>query len=140
MLEYIIEAAKNFSRHQLEYASDEVDQLPQMRTFIAYIDVTDSHQKAYRIYTAYEAELMQQIANVYLFEEESDEETLREMTLEVANMIVGSAKVLSEEDGKNPFTISTPHFVKNDIFDIECDKKQTLKVDGKIMHIAIKEL
>jgi chemotaxis protein CheY-P-specific phosphatase CheC len=79
------------------------------------------------------------ITELFLGEEESDEETQNDMALETTNLIVGSAKVLAEELNEQPFTIQTPHFVKRDLFDLECDVFKTVAIDGRQMMIGIKE-
>ena len=140
MIAYITEAAKNFSKHQLEVDSDETELPTNVRTLIAYIDIEDSHSRKVRVYLACEVSLVQQIANLYLFEEQSDDETLQEMMLEVTNMIVGSAKVLSEEEGTNPFVIATPHLVVESFDTLEYDEIRSLHIDGKRLTIALKEL
>ena len=77
---------------------------------------------------------------LYLEEDESDKETLTDMILELANLVIGSAKVLAEEEDKNPFTISTPNFEKLDIFDYEYDQSKVISVENDEMILAIKEL
>jgi hypothetical protein len=83
---------------------------------------------------------MQRISKVFLEEDESDEETLIDMALETANLIVGSAKVIAEEADDNPYTIGTPHFEKIDKFKFEYNEAKTIKVEDDEMIIAIKEL
>ena len=62
------------------------------------------------------------------------------MALETANLIVGSAKVIAEEANDNPYTISTPHFIKTGIFDFEYDQAKYVSIENDKMVIAIKEL
>ena len=62
------------------------------------------------------------------------------MTLETANLIIGSAKVIAEETAENPYTIGTPHFIKLGIFDLEHDSAHTITIDKDEITIAIKEL
>lgn len=82
---------------------------------------------------------MQRVSYLFL-EEESDEETLIDMTLETANLIIGSAKVIAEELDENPYTINTPHFIKIGKFDLEYDSAKTITVNEDEVTIAIKEL
>ncbi|MDQ7066611.1 MAG: hypothetical protein Q9M40_00595 [Sulfurimonas sp.] len=69
---------------------------------------------------------MQKVSKLFLEEEKSDEETLIDMTLETANLIIGSAKVIAEEINENPYTIHTPHFIKIGMFDLEYDTAHTI--------------
>lgn len=140
MIDDLITAAHNFAQHQLEAASTLLHDLPEVRTLIAYIDITDQAGAAHRAYVACDETLMRSIASLFLGEEESDESTLRDVALEVANMVIGSAKVISEERGINPFNITTPHFVAFERFDLPCDSTAVLRIGNDTMLIALKEL
>jgi CheY-specific phosphatase CheX len=140
MIHYIERAAENFSIHQLESKCEKQSNSSKMRTFIAYIDVNDTGGSVYRVYLGCEKPLMQEIAAIFLAEDESNDETLTDLTLEVANMVIGSAKVLAEEEDIAPFSITTPIFEKYDEFDISSDSNATLQINGHLMCIAIKEL
>jgi len=140
MLTTILQASENFCIHQIrqEYKID--DNLPKKRTLIAFIDITTTDGAKYRVYIASDEAFMQRVSLLFLEEDESDEETLIDMTLETANLIIGSAKVIAEESDSNPYTISTPHFEKIGLFDFEIDDAKTLIVGDDTLSIAIKEL
>ena len=140
MLKSIEEASRNFCIHQIRESHLVEDGLTQKRTLIAYIDIDRQDTKKYRVYIASEQGFMQRVSKLFLEEDESDEETLVDMTLETANLIIGSAKVIADKDDKNSYTIGTPHFEKFDIFDFEYDEAKTLKVKDDVISIAIKEL
>jgi len=140
MIKTIIKAAENFCIHQIRVEYILNDNITKTRTLIAYIDIETSNSNKYRVYLAAQEAFVQRISTVFLEEEESDEETLIDMILETANLIIGSAKIIAEEENKNPFTISTPHFKKNDIFDYEYDYAGVIKIENDEMIIAIKEL
>ncbi len=140
MIDDIIAAAHNFAQHQLDSSCMLVDDIPEVRTLIAYIDITDQNGALYRVYVACDETLMRIIAFLFLGEEESDEVTLRDVALEVANMVIGSAKVISEERGTNPFSIGTPHFVAHERFDLAYDALAALRIKTESMLIALKEL
>ncbi|MDQ7062274.1 MAG: chemotaxis protein CheX [Sulfurimonas sp.] len=118
MLKTIIEASQNFCIHQIRVSPILEDTLHKEKTLIAYIDLDADDGKKYRAYIASSTAFMQRVSKLFLEEDESDEETLIDMTLETANLIIGSAKVIAEEANKNPYTIGTPHFEKYDIFDL----------------------
>jgi len=140
MLNIIVEASQNFCLHQIRVPHEVHDNVTQMRTLIAYIDIETLDGKKYRVYIGASLSFAQRISTLLLEEDESDEDTLVDMILETANMIVGSAKVIAEERDTNPFIISTPHFEKIDYFDFQYDQAKVLKVEDDEMIIAIKEL
>jgi len=140
MLETIKQAAENFCTHQIQETCKVDDGTTRKETLIAYIDVTTNGANSYRVYMASDKAFMQKVAKLFLEEDESDNETLKDMTLETANLIIGSAKVLAEDDTENAFTIATPKFEKFGLFDFPVDKAKTLKVGDAELTLAIKEL
>lgn len=140
MLSTIQKAAENFCIHQIRVAHKTNDGTSKKRTLIAYIDIDTQDNKKFRVYIASDEAFMQRVSLLFLEEEKSDEETLIDMTLETANLIIGSAKVLAEEENINPYTISTPHFEKISEFDLEVDDVKTIVVENDELTIAIKEL
>jgi len=140
MLRTIEEASKNFCIHQIREEFKLSDGVSKKRTLIAYIDIDRADTVRFRVYIASDQQFMQKVSKIFLEEQESDEETLIDMTLETANLIIGSAKVLAEESNTNTYTISTPHFEKIAVFDFEVDNAKTISVNGDELTIAIKEL
>ena len=140
MLKTIIEASQNFCTHQIRISPVLNDETIKTRTLIAYIDITTHDGKIYRVYIASSPKFMQRVSKLFLEEDESDEETLIDMTLETANLIIGSAKVIAEESNDNPYTIATPHFEKYDVFDFKYDEAKVVTVCDDALLIAIKEL
>jgi len=140
MLTTILEASKNFCQHQIREDYEVTDGISQTRTLIAYIDIDTQIGTTHRVYIASDKNFMQRISKLFLEEDESDEETLMDISLETANLIVGSAKVIAEEANENPYTIQTPHFIKIDIFDFEYDQAKVIRVGNDELIIAIKEL
>ncbi|WP_457749035.1 chemotaxis protein CheX [Sulfurimonas sp.] len=139
MLNSLKEAAENFCTHQIG-ASCEINEVPtNKRTLIAYIDIQAQEGKHYRIYIASDGNFMQRVSKLFLEEDESNEETLKDMTLETANLIIGSAKVIAKELG-TPYTIGTPHFEKIGMFDFDYDELAVIHIDNDELIIAIKEL
>ena len=139
MLQTIIQACENFCIHQIRLPHTLEAEKLNKRTLIAYIDVNTLEGTQYRVYFASESGFAQRISLLFLEEDESDEETLIDMILETANLIVGSAKVLASRETK-AFTIKTPYFCKVDVFDFEFDASQTFRIEEDAMMIAIKEL
>ena len=139
MLDTIKEAAENFCIHQIREPHELKDGSTQKRTLIAYIDINTQDSKKHRVYIASDEEFMQKVAKLFLEEDESDEETLKDMTLETANLIIGSAKVIAEKS-KDPYTIGTPKFEKIGEFDFNVDNAKTIKIGENELTIAIKEI
>lgn len=111
-----------------------------MRTLIASIDIDTTEGVKYRVYVAAEAPFIQRVSQIFLEEDESDEETLIDMALETVNLIVGSAKVLAQESGETAFNITTPVFDAIDTFAYDYDEARVIKVENDALIIAIKEI
>jgi len=140
MLKTISEALESFCIHQIRSTHTMNEGISKNKSLITYIDIETQAGGIHRVYIASEPKFMQRISKLFLEEDESDEETLIDMALETANLIVGSAKVIAEEANINPYTISTPHFIKTDIFDFEYDQAKYVSIENDKMIIAIKEL
>jgi hypothetical protein len=140
MFDSIKKASENFCIHQIRLPYTFSDNASSIEAFISYIDIKDKGNKAFRVYVAPQKGFAQRVSKLFLEEDESDEETLIDMTLETANLIVGSAKVIAEEENKNPYTIDTPHFYGIDKFEMDYDKIIVLEIKNDKMIICIKEL
>lgn len=140
MLNTIEEAAINFCIHQIQADHSIKDGITKKRTLIAYIDLDAHDGKKYRAYIASDSGFMQRVSKLFLEEDESDEETLTDMTLEAANLIIGSAKVIAEDRNDSPYTINTPFFEKIGEFDLEYDDAKTIQVGDDEFTIALKDL
>ena len=139
MISIIIEAAENFLRNQISLTTQRVDQLSQMRTVVASIDVKMDDGNIKRVYLGYNEKLLSEIVSVYLMEDEVDEQTMIDMALESTNMIVGSAKVLAEEAEKEHFMITTPIFEKIEDFEhCKCSESSVIQTEKEGLVIAIK--
>lgn len=139
MLNTVIEASQNFCTHQIRTSPVLSNKLTQAETYIAYIDITTNDGQIYRVYIASNKSFMQRVSTLFLEEDESDDETLIDMTLETANLIIGSAKVIAEERNDNPYVIGTPYFEKYAPFDFEYDEVQLLSDGLDELILAIKE-
>jgi len=140
MLETIEQAARNFCIHQIRESFTLQDGVVKTRTLIAYIDIDAKNKKKYRVYIALDKGFIQRVSKIFFEEDENDEDALIDMALETTNLIVGSAKVVSEEQNENPYTISTPRFEKFDLFDFAYDEAKTLNIQNDTISIAIKEI
>ncbi|MEA2112137.1 MAG: chemotaxis protein CheX [Campylobacterota bacterium] len=139
MIEYISTATENFFQHQMGTTCQRIDHNDKLRTVIAYIDINSSINTKHRIYIAMQEALLQQIIELFLGEENSDERTLTEMSLETSNMIIGSAKVLAE-GSNSEFTIETPFSEGVKSFNMAYDEKHTFEINNNTFIVATKEL
>ncbi len=140
MLNIIVEASQNFCTHQIREPYEIIEYTENMRTVIAYVDITMSSGKKHRVFIGATPNFAQRVTALLLEEDDSDEETLVDMVLELTNLIVGSAKVLAQNMPEYSYTMATPYFAKIDAFDIEYDEAKTIKVGNDEMIIAIKEI
>jgi hypothetical protein len=138
MLSIIVHAAENFCLHQLRLPFVRISNLTQKRTLLAYIDIELDDKSLHRVYIGCDDILIQTIAETFLGETKSDEQTLIDMLLETTNMIVGSAKVLAEESYKVSMNIMTPFFILNN--DATPEDQQHLSIENGIMTIALRRL
>jgi len=137
MINYLTKAAENFCIHQIREEHLVSDGISKKRTLIAYIDIQG--QTSFRVYLASDENMMRKICEIYLMEDNADEQTLIDMVLETANMIIGSAKVIASEESDVHFTIETPNFETFDIFSLDVDASKIITIGDNEMMIAIKE-
>lgn len=139
MLSIIKQAAINFCEHQIRQNYEILSTVPKMRMLIASIEIT-KNESVHLVYVAISHRLLQELCEIFLFENQSDEQTLQDMLLETTNMIVGSAKVIAQENNCDEvFSIATPNFVDTKEFDFTVDKYVTLFINQENLLIAIKE-
>ncbi len=141
MLPIIVEAATNFCTHQIRLPFDFRDTATKKRTLFAYIDIEATNGEMHRAYIGCDPMLIQTIAEIFLGEDESDEETLIDMLLETTNMIVGSAKVLAGEAYETTLSIATPFFLSEDeMLAVQLDDSKCIGINGGEMTIALQRL
>ena len=141
MLPIIVEAAANFCIHQIRLPYDIRESSEKKRTLFAYIDIETLNGEVHRAYIGCDPMLIQTIAEVFLGEETSDEQTLVDMLLETTNMIVGSAKVLAGELYETTVSIATPYFLSEEESSaLRPDDSKYIGIDGGEMTIALQRL
>ena len=139
MLSIITKAATNFCEHQIRQPYSVTNGIPKMRMFIASMNITENGS-IHKVYVAAPQKLLQTLCEIFLFEEDCDEETLKDMLLETANMIVGSAKVIAQEEASDrAFSISTPKFLEINDFTYPYDAQVNIDVNESNIIVAIKE-
>lgn len=140
MLPIIIEAAENFYLHQIRLPYQFIPSLSNMRTLLAYIDIEAEDGSVHRAFIGCDPHMIQKITEIFLGEEESDEQTLIDMLLETTNMIVGSAKVLATEAYSISMKIATPFLSCEDEIDTDTENIRYIGIDNGAMMIAIQRL
>jgi hypothetical protein len=139
MFSIIVEAAENFCLHQIRLPYGVEESGSKKRTLLAYIDIDTPQGETHRVYIGCDETLLQKITEVFLGEEDSDEQTLIDMLLETTNMIVGSSKVLAAEAYRTIFTIATPFFAEGET-SMQMDDVKYIRVDGGEMTIGLQRL
>jgi hypothetical protein len=138
MLPIIVEAATNFCIHQIRLPYDLRDTATKKRTLFAYIDIETTNGEMHRAYIGCDPMLIQTIAEIFLGEDESDEQTLIDMLLETTNMIVGSAKVLAGELYETTLSIATPFLLsEEEMSAVQLDDSKCIGINGGEMTIAL---
>lgn len=140
MLAIIMEATENFCLHQIRLPYQSIPTLSNMRTLLAYIDIESEDGTVHRAFIGCDMPMIQTITEIFLGEEESDEQTLIDMLLETTNMIVGSAKVLATEFYDTTMTIATPFFFGEESIDTDPENIRIIGVENGTMMIAIQRL
>jgi CheY-specific phosphatase CheX len=140
MLDSIIKASQDFCIHQIKMPHEVHDNISNMRTLIAYIDIETMNKATHRVYLCATHNFAQRVSTILLEEDDSDEETLINMVLEITNQIVGRAKVIAQEEDEYQFNINTPYFEKIDNINFDYDQAKSIKIEEDEMIIAIKEL
>ncbi len=140
MLESIIEATLSFCQEQLGLEA-KVTQAnpPKDGSLLASIDVTTKNDEKYRIYLIAQREFVQKVAEIFLGEENSNEETIIDMAMECTNLIVGSAKVIASQKGID-FTIATPKIGQFDDITKEFDLTQKIECSNTSLYIALTKI
>lgn len=139
MISIIVEAAENFLQNQIALKTDKTDALTKLRTVIASIGVKMDNGDLKTVYLGFNEALIKEIVSVYLMEDDADETAMRDMALESANMIVGSAKVLAENAEKEHFMITTPEFVAiEDFKTCDCSELSIIQTTKEALVIGIK--
>ena len=103
---------------------------PLTQGYLASIKLNDA-----TIYILASTPLLTLLAQNLLFEDNPDAATLQDMTKELANLIVGKAKVLSQESGQTA-SISTPLFCGQISQDIAQDAAQNIAQDSVASELA----
>jgi hypothetical protein len=82
--------------------------------YVSSIELRSEHDKETHHFTLVLSEpLLKEVCSVLLFEDEPDEATLKDMGTEVANQVIGNAKVLVESVKQEELLLSIPKVEDN---------------------------
>lgn len=139
MIETIIKSAVSFCEHQLAKTCTKEEGLCLESLFIADIDMFNNKNKA-QISVGITKPMLQYINLIFLDEHDSDTEELINMLLEVTNMIIGSAKVLIQNEQNSEYFIGLPSFKEYGTMACESDQAVTFRSDCGSIVICIKDM
>jgi len=109
---------------------------PEADGYVAQIPFSDGNDE-YIARIWIEKPTLKDLANILLFDEDPDEETLEDLTAELANFIVGHAKMLAS-DRNLPYCMKTPTFVGLQPLPY-ADKTLLYKVNDRCIALQLKE-
>ena len=110
--EILTKATSVFVDTALDYDVKLVDSKPADGEFYAS-KIQISGEENYDFFIYIKKDTLSKMAYMFLFEENPNETMLQDLIKEIANVIVGKAKILASEQNIN-FDISTPDFVSNE--------------------------
>ena len=107
-MKYISKAVEIFFQDTLNLHPKEIKRCSAKPAYFASIDILENNTNKHFV-IALDEKLIHTISSILLFEDEPDLETKYDLTKEVANIIIGRAKVLYEEDyPNNHYQLKTP--------------------------------
>jgi chemotaxis protein CheY-P-specific phosphatase CheC len=96
--------------------------------YVSTIELKSEKDKENHIFTlVLSEELLKKVCSALLFEDEPDKETIQDMGTEVANQVIGNAKVLVESVKQENLHLSIPK-IENDITREDVLKKGDLQI------------
>jgi len=97
--------------------------------YVSSIELKSEKDKENNIFKIFLSEdLLKKVCSVLLFEDEPDTETLEDMGTEVANQIIGNAKVLVESVKQEVLKLSIPKVERGIKLEEIIAKKSTVKI------------
>ena len=130
MEKFFVKAAENFAKSigaEINHCENEVKE-----GFISEIDIRGDEN--IDIFLVLPKDVLDSVSEL-LFGDTDYE--IEDLSKEIANLIVGNAKVLASEENIH-FDINTPKF--HESIDVDYDKKIDLSIKGKCFSILFKEI
>ena len=139
MFNTIIKATENFCIHQIRESYLLTQNTIVNKGLVTFIEI-DIGDDRYNIYISYDINFAKKITKIFLEEEDSDKETLIDMVLESTNLIVGSAKVIAQDENNLLFNIGTPNFTNTKIIKTTENQFQTFIIDDSSLTITYEKI
>ena len=130
MEKFFVTAAENFAKSigaEINHCESEIKE-----GFVSEIDIRGDENLD--IFIILPKDVLDTVSELLFGDTDYD---IEDLSKEIANLIVGNAKVLASEENIH-FDISTPKFHKK--IDLDYDKKINLSIKGKCFSILFKEV
>ena len=130
MEKFFVTAAENFAKSigaEIDRCESEIKE-----GFVSEIDIRGDENLD--IFIILPKDVLDTVSELLFGDTDYD---IEDLSKEIANLIVGNAKVLASEENIH-FDISTPKFHKK--IDLDYDKKINLSIKGKCFSILFKEV
>ncbi len=130
MEKFFVTAAENFAKSigaEIDHCESEIKE-----GFVSEIDIRGDENLD--IFIILPKDVLDTVSELLFGDTDYD---IEDLSKEIANLIVGNAKVLASEENIH-FDISTPKFHKK--IDLDYDKKINLSIKGKCFSILFKEV
>lgn len=140
MFDRILEASNNYFKQFYPEFPSSVEDFKSQDFFVSKIEAINDEFKK-EIYFFLDMSLIKEVYFFMVGDFEVSQEELKDFSCEIANLIVGSAKVLAQDD-VDVFKISTPIFVSHatDIVSNDYDKSASFSINEKLFSIKARYL
>jgi CheY-specific phosphatase CheX len=108
---YIKNAAKSVFSDAFSLTIDECQAQDKNYQYYSSIDFIDDNT-IIKVYFGFKKDTLVDMIEAYMFEENPDDELLKDFSAEMANLIVGKAKVFAQQDSK-VVDIAIPKILEN---------------------------
>lgn len=131
----LIDATHFFVKDVLDSEVSLFESCPINSYYAAAIDIRGDANHSVTVYINKKS--LAKMAYLFLFEENPDNDVLKDLIKEITNLIVGKAKVLAADAGLN-FDISTPRFISDNTTVDQNDLEINFMFENEIFSIAAK--
>lgn len=131
----IIEEALQRTFHDIFGGELKRDSHPIKLGYVSQIPITHQQQTSY-VHFIFKKELLVDVSSILLMDDHPDEDTLQDLTKELANLVVGCAKVMVS-DKKESVDMGTPTFISHTKFDGRYDLRRSYQFQNHRMTLTI---
>lgn len=133
----IVMATKYFAEKVLDVRLKTQDERVSGGAYCASIDVIGSPNYIMSVYIGEQS--LKKMSELFLFIDDPDDETKQDLVCEIANVIVGRAKVEASEKLGYKFDISTPKYIGSDVKVPEHDMEINFGFEDEVFTIIGKK-